>query len=150
MLPSNWFENSACNGCEYGERVTSGVFCVMTQGLVPIGYQGCKAQNDFYEEQYKKENGITLAELAKKLRELFEFRWLTYDRRGDDWYIINLWISKPIYQSGIWWPKKNEEWLRQVSIDRFAIRSDITLDLTEIPSDADGNIDYSKCIVEVE
>ena len=57
MLPSNWFENSACKGCSYGERITGGVFCYELQGLVPCGYQGCRAQNDYYDEMYKKEKG---------------------------------------------------------------------------------------------
>lgn len=91
---------------------------------------------------------LTLTELAIELRKIFNFRYLTYDRRGDDWYVINLWISKPVYQSDVWWPKKHDEWLRQVSIDRQALRPEIELDLSEYP-DINGLTDYSRCIVEV-
>lgn len=55
MLPSNWFDNSFCKECCYGERVSSGIFCNMIQGLVPVGYSGCKAEDEFYEDLYKKE-----------------------------------------------------------------------------------------------
>ena len=151
MLSSNWFENPACKGCEYGERVTSGVFCAMTQDLVPIGYMGCKAQNDFYEKQYQEEKGMTLKEVANELRKVFEFSWLTYDRRGDDWYVLNLWKRKPVYENGMWCPEMDAESYYPQSIDRKSLRSDITLDLSEYPSMPITCLpDYSKCIVEVE
>lgn len=150
MLPSNWFENSACNGCEYGERVTSGVFCVMTQGLVPIGYQGCKAQNDYYEEQYKRENGITLAELAKELRKIFRFKYLVaYAYPGWETPYIELHGLKPRFakNGGLnqWFFMDTTGGEVNFNSNRLAC----TLDLSEY-ADADGNIDYSKCIVEVE
>ena len=55
MFPSNWYDNSVCKNCPYGERITVGVFCNELQGLVPVGYSGCKAQDEFYEDLYKKE-----------------------------------------------------------------------------------------------
>ena len=74
MLPSNWYDNSVCKGCEYGERITAGVFCNEIQGLVPVGNQGCKAQDDYYDEMRKKECGITLTDLAIELRKTLCFR----------------------------------------------------------------------------
>ena len=92
---------------------------------------------------------MTLTELAHELRKLFNFRWLTYDRRGDDWYVINLWKSKPVYEIGMWCPKRDIESDYPQSINRLFLKPEIELDLSEYP-DTYGQIDYSKCIVEVE
>lgn len=146
MLPSNWYGNSVCNGCEYGERVTGGVFCIMTQGLVPTGYQGCKAQNDYYNEMYKKGKGMTLTELARELRKLLNFGYVTLEGSLGDYYQLSLWQKKPKF---IDWCKSWSAsyggcvygWLTTNCLST-------ELDLSEYV-DADGNIDYSKCIVEV-
>ena len=156
MLPSNWFENSACKGCEYGERITGGVFCIMTQGLVPCGYQGCKAQNDFYDEMYKKEKGMTLTELARELRKIFDFKYLTCDMYEK----IRMWRVRPefrnqtsIFDCGSWRiPRKQSHASREAALAEkhgFGRSLVSPLDLSEY-ADEKGNIDYSKCIVEVK
>ena len=157
MLPSNWYDNSVCKECEYGERVAIGVICAMTQGLVPVGYQGCKAQNDYFEDLRKDEQGMTLTELAKELRKTFKFRYLAY---GEMFYWGRshnvLWISgKPLTlvvrdEGGEGVPCYIYEWEGEDIIETFS-KDDLVypLDLSEY-ADEDGEIDYSKCIVEVE
>lgn len=93
---------------------------------------------------------LTLKELARELRKIFNFRWLTYDRRGDDWYVLNLWKSKPVYQFEMWYPKSDADWDCPQAIDRRSLRADIELDLSGYPNMPITNLpDYSKCIVEV-
>ena len=145
MLPSNWYGNSVCNGCEYGERITGGVFCHELQGLVPCGYQGCKAQDDYYDEMYKKEKGITLTELAHELRKLFNFGYVTLEVGIGDYYQVSLWQKKPQFVD---WCKswtapyggRVYGWLTTNCLSK-------ELDLSEY-KDENGEIDYSKCIVE--
>ena len=94
---------------------------------------------------------MTLNELARELRKVFEFKWLTYDRRGDDWYVINLWKSKPVYQFDMWYPRGDADRDCPQIIDRQFLRSGNELDLSEYPSMPITNLpDFSKCIVEVE
>lgn len=145
MLPSNWYENSACNGCNYGERITAGVFCSELQELVPVGYVGCKAERDYYEEIDKMENGITLTELAHELRKIFKFKYLTMaDYKHEGPVTIDIWSHKPYFrESDCTW---NGEGLIE-SKDLYDL--DCVLDLSEY-ADENINIDYSKCIVEVE
>ena len=150
MLPSNCFENAACNGCEYGEHVTGGVYCVMMQGLVPLGYQGCKAEHDHYEELYKKENGMTLAELAHAIKKIIAFDYMTVHKNWCKEPVVFLWSGKPKYRK----PNDVGGWQRDSGKSHevcwFGVYSIIGgLNLSEY-KDADGQIDYSKCIVEVE
>ena len=150
MLPSNWFENAACNGCEYGERITGGVYCVMTQGLVPLGYQGCKAEHEHYEELYRKENGMTLTELAHEIKKIIAFDYMTVHK---NWYkepVVFLWGGMPEYSPtqdvGGWQSVTG----KSHALCWFGVYSIIGgLNLSEY-KDANGDIDYSKCIVEVE
>ena len=158
MLPSNWFENSSCKGCPYGERITGGVFCNELQGLVPVGYVGCKAEHAFYEEAYKKENGMTLTELAHELRKIFRFKYLAYGeefRWGQVHYQLLI-GDEPFHlevrdEGGEGCPCIIHEWFG----DGLGYLFDATeylvpnLDLSEY-ADEHGEIDYSKCIVEVE
>lgn len=148
MIPSNWYENSVCNGCEYGERVTGGVFCIETQGLVPTGYQGCKAQNDYYDKMYKNEKRITLSELALELRKTFNLDYLTAEHLSESY--IRIWRGKP------GWSLCAESWYygkdgaREIAgFFQQDLVADEQLDLSEY-KDKNGDIDYSKCIVEVE
>lgn len=92
---------------------------------------------------------MTLGELAKKLRELFWFRWLTLDYTG----YITLWNMRPKF--GAVCPKdKKEMWHRGddplcgicAYIFPYAINEE--LDLREYTREISG-VDYSKCIVEV-
>ena len=88
---------------------------------------------------------MTLTELAQELRKIFRFRYLTTSR-GSDLFV--LWRVKPRFIQGV------KEWY----IDDFTVENFMLLDADFLSSkldlseykDADGNIDYSKCIVEVE
>lgn len=146
MFPSNWFDSSSCKGCEYGECVTAGVFCNMTQGLVPVGYKGCKAQNDWDKEQRWKEKGITLTELANEMRKVFDFKYLTADNlrpRGRD-IEIALWEGMPELDEYNHWQDNESNYV--LSFYEYNMLFD--LDLSEY-ADENGKIDCSKCIVEV-
>lgn len=85
---------------------------------------------------------MTLTELAHELRKLFEFKYLTVT---DDWPMptVMMWSEKPEYDRG-WSIVFSNSYLG--SFNCWAVRN---IDLSEY-KDADGNIDYSKCIVEVE
>lgn len=147
MLPSNWYENSVCNGCEYGERITAGVFCSELQELVPVGYVGCKAERDYYEEIDKMENGITLTELAHELRKIFKFKYLVAYGSELYGYRVRAYLLKPKYIpiGGFWFnATRGNDALLDISFSDLMCE----LDLSEY-KDTDGNIDYSKCIVEV-
>lgn len=93
---------------------------------------------------------MTLTELAKKLREILDFRWLTVDEGNE----IQLWVCfseddpPEFYEDGCWYADSSmTDELCSIlsSMGLFAI----DLDLSEY-KDTDGNIDYSRCIVEVE
>ena len=88
---------------------------------------------------------MTLEELARELRKLFEFKYLAISlRRG-----LSLWSGRaPIYMvEGRFWSSDFIKTSLVGSLDGDCLISN--LDLSEY-KDADGNIDYSKCIVEVE
>ena len=146
MFPSNWYDNSVCKNCQYGERITVGVFCNELQGLVPVGYVGCKAEHAFYEEAYKKENGMTLTELANELRKIFRFKYLTKDSIGD----IYCWNGKPVYdETESYWHSGSRGGVAPV-LETWPSSSTVkSLDLSEYANET-GEIDYSKCIVEVD
>ena len=91
---------------------------------------------------------LTLKELARELRKVFRFKYLTCDGCGDQRdYCI--WLDKPEYT--------RDGWLifsafgdAEPAMMLFESRNlAINLDLSEY-ADENGNIDYSKCIVEVE
>lgn len=151
MRLSNWYDNSCCKGCEYGERITGGVFCNEIQGLVPVGYQGCKAQNDYYDGMYKEENGMTLTELAKRLRKIFRFKYLTVspDFCGCPAEIY-CWTSiRPAYNAkGSMWII-SQEGSQTIACSFEGWHLETSLDLSEY-ADEHGEVDYSRCIVEVE
>lgn len=160
MMLSNWFEISVCKECEYGEHITGGVFCNVIQELVPVGYQGCKAQDDYYDRMYKEENGMTLTELANKLRKIVKFKYLAYGEIfafGGPYPLLTL-STHPLNlrvndEGGEGVPCYIHEWEEckgKGIIGSFAIEDlAINLDLSEY-KDETGEIDYSKCIVEVE
>ena len=84
---------------------------------------------------------LTLKELARELRRLFRFKYLTVDPYADE---ITFWMDKPEWVCDSWWAGDSS-----YLFDFYANRLNAYLDLSEY-KDADGNIDYSKCIVEVE
>ena len=85
---------------------------------------------------------LTLKELAREMRKLFEFDYVTVDAEES----ITFWVRKPLYISmcGLW-----ERSLGSLDIFSIDFSYFVNLDLSEY-KDADGDIDYSKCIVEVE
>ena len=84
---------------------------------------------------------LTLKELARELRRLFRFKYLTVDPYADE---ITFWMDKPEWVCDSWWAGDSS-----YLFDFYANRLNAYLDLSEY-KDADGNIDYSKCLVEVE
>ena len=84
---------------------------------------------------------MTLTELAKKLREIFEFKYLTVSPYREE---VLLWWDKPESDGFYWW---ETETCTQVAF--YSNVLSVPLNLSEY-KDENGNIDYSKCIVEVE
>ena len=86
---------------------------------------------------------MTLAELAHELRKIFRFKYLTVD----DSRCIYAWRGKkPRYlEEEKYWTGNSSE----ISIVLETWAREVYLDLSEY-KDERGNIDYSKCIVEVE
>ena len=85
---------------------------------------------------------LTLKELAHVLKKDFKFRYLTVT---DDWPMstVMMWSKKPQYDRG-WNIVFSNSYLG--SFNCVAVRN---IDLSEY-KDENGEIDYSKCIVEVE
>ena len=104
---------------------------------------------------------MTLNELAKELRKLFAFDILTYSAWEDgDCYVteqfdeIILWFRRvpkalPEYDDTAGNFYGDSEVLALLRISSMSAMVSESLDLSEY-KDSDGNIDYSKCIVEVE
>ena len=84
---------------------------------------------------------LTLKELARELRKLFKFKYLTVSPYREE---VLLWWDKPESDGFYWWAT---ETCTQVAF--YSNVLSVPLDLSEY-KDTDGNIDYSKCIVEVE
>ena len=98
---------------------------------------------------------MTLTELAHELRRIFGFRYLTLDvfvHYGDivGLDVITLWVVEPYYDDEdkqfefLWNHDRKTGSLFDIPLSSLSVN----LDLSEY-ADADGNIDYSKCIVEV-
>ena len=96
-------------------------------------------------EPVRNPDKMTLKELARELRKLFKFKYLTAHRRGVELF-LRMYAKEPSYFKtySVWGEADAVFFPIAVSED---LRVDI--DLSEY-KDADGNIDYSKCIVEVE
>lgn len=92
---------------------------------------------------------MTLTELACELRKILWFRWLALDYTG----YISLWNSRPKYAAN--WQGSNKTWQRGkgmlsgMSGYIFPNAVGVALNLEEY-TDESGEIDYSRCIVEVE
>lgn len=92
---------------------------------------------------------MTLNELAKELRKVLRFKWLTLDHTG----YITLWMGRPKYIED--WAGTRKTWCRGSDLIQgmcgyiFPNAINAVLDLEEYTSERYG-IDYSKCIVEVE
>lgn len=86
---------------------------------------------------------MTLTELAKKLRKILRFRWLTLDKSR----YITLWNRKPYWD-------EYDSWSIGLDISHicYAVVPPAmcgSLDLSEYTG-KNGRIVYSECIVEVE
>ena len=86
---------------------------------------------------------LTLTELAREMRKLFEFDYVTVDANES----ITFWVRKPLYISmcGLW---ERNTYLNSWDIFNIDFSSAVNLDLSEYINE-NGEIDYSKCIVEV-
>ena len=86
---------------------------------------------------------LTLKELAHEMRKLFEFDYVTVDANES----ITFWVRKPLYISmcGLW---ERNTYLNSWDIFNVDFSSAVNLDLSEY-ADENGEIDYSRCIVEV-
>ena len=90
---------------------------------------------------------LTLNELAKELRKLFGFGYLVAYGSELYGYRVRAYLFKPKYIpiGGFWFnATRGNDALLDISFSDLRVN----LDLSEY-KDADGNIDYSKCIVEV-
>lgn len=121
-----------------------------------VVYKLDKLLEEFPEESVENLDKMTLTELARVLRKLFGFKYLTLDafvHYGDiiGPNIITLWVVEPYYDDEdkqfefLWNQDRKTGAIFDIPVSSLSVN----LDLSEY-KDADGNIDYSKCIVEVE
>ena len=92
---------------------------------------------------------LTLTELAHELRKIFKFKYLTVDKdfRNDNKPTIAIWKDRPEFNQWNEWEMGLIPCNGCFDVEMLNIAE--ALDLSEY-KDADGNVDYSKCIVEVE
>lgn len=85
---------------------------------------------------------MTLTELGNELKKIFKFRYLTAESQLGK--IVALWTDKPLFTGYEWHFTNEAKCVLDIRFHHIPI-----LDLSEY-TDENGNIDYSKCIVEVE
>ena len=101
--------------------------------------------NEIEPELSRNPGQLTLAELVQEMRKLFKFKYLTCEFYGGNrCYVISFWNGKPEWRDVSWWCCDKCDLIGDIKLYKSA-----ELDLSEY-RDADGIIDYSKCIVEVE
>lgn len=89
---------------------------------------------------------LTLTELANELRKIFKFKYLACEfYGGSKFYVISLWNGEPRWRGGSWWWCDNCDLIADIKLHMKFVEPN----LSEY-TDADGILDYSKCIVEVE
>ena len=95
-------------------------------------------------EPVGKSDTLTLKELANELRKMFNFRYITVEFYYYKYPDIRLWKDRPDFLP------YSKEWLSSEGSITSFFTYDLSkkLDLSEY-CDEIGNIDYSKCIVEV-
>ncbi len=98
------------------------------------------------EEPVGNPDILTLTELAHELRRIFKFRYLVVERPLHSSY-FSMWNQKPRWNGKYWDAENDGE--KHIVADFLEFEIIGKVDLSEY-ADADGNIDYSKCIVEVE
>lgn len=102
---------------------------------------------EFPEESVVKDK-MTLRELARELRKIFGFGYLVAYGSELYGYRVRAYLLKPKYIpiGGFWFNEtRGNDALLDISFSDLMC----DLDLSEY-EDEDGNIDYSRCIVEVE
>lgn len=126
------------------------------EGLDKYCDEGCRGEIAAYKnvlsilkqvdsEQVHKDK-MTLTELAHELRKLFKFKYLTEDPIG----VIFCWDGKPVYDAvEYFWITGSRGRVKPVLETWPSSMTVKTLDLSEY-KDENGEIDYSKCIVEVD
>ena len=116
----------------------------MTYGEAIAYEEVCHILDEIDTEPVGNPDKMTLTELARETRKLFEFDYVTVDAEGS----ITFWVRKPLYISmcGLW---ERNAYLDSWDIFNIDFSSAVNLDLSEY-ADENGEIDYSRCIVEVE
>ena len=92
---------------------------------------------------------MTLTEFARELRKIFKFKYLTVESTFGRLYFA-AWTRKPLWNGKrgyMFWHRRKDVY-RFLAGDFFNTFLAEEIDLSEY-ADKDGNIDYSKCIVEV-
>ena len=100
--------------------------------------------NEVDTEPVGNPDKMTLRELARELRKIFRFKYLTAHRSGVELF-LRMYAKKPSYF------KTYNVWSNADAVFfPIAVSEDlrVDLDLSEY-KDENGDIDYSKCIVEV-
>ena len=113
----------------------------MTYGEAIAYEEVCHILDEIDTEPVGNPDKLTLEELARELRKIFKFKYLTVSPYREE---VLLWWDKPESDGFYWWAT---ETCTQVAF--YSNVLSVPLDLSEY-KDTDGNIDYSKCIVEVE
>ena len=92
---------------------------------------------------------MKLTELANELRKIFKFKYLTVERSFGRLYFAG-WTRKPHWRGEtgyMFWYRKKDNYAF-LALNFFNTFLEEEIDLSEY-ADEDGDIDYSKCIVEV-
>lgn len=92
---------------------------------------------------------MTLSELAQELRKIFKFKYLTTESTFGRLYFA-AWTRKPHWdgKTGYMFGHRRKDGHNLLAVYFFGTFLADEIDLSEY-ADKDGNIDYSKCIVEV-
>ena len=92
---------------------------------------------------WEAKDKMTLGELTHELRKLFKFKYLTVSSTNG--LCINVWkYFKPE------WSENDGEWIGcYLAFDIYPDELECKLNFSEYV-DTDGDVDFSKCIVEVE
>ena len=99
--------------------------------------------NEIDTEPVGNPDKLTLTELAHELRKIFKFKYLTVSSTNG--LCINVWkYFKPE------WSESDGEWIGcYLAFDIYPDELECKLNFSEYV-DTDGDVDFSKCIVEVE
>ena len=114
------------------------------QGFALGGEDALEILDEVDAEPVGNPEQLTLKELARELRKVFRFRCLTV---SEDWPLptIIMWGGKVEYDGRGWNMIAPKSYYGSFNVSALCSN----LDLSEY-TDENGNIDYSKCIVEVE